>query len=127
MLLLDENITGAAEEQLRCWSIHARVITEHFAPKGITDADLVPILHRLAQPTFFTHDWDFWTPILCHPRYCIVHLAVEDTEAADYIRRFLRHRQFNTAVKRLGRIIQVRATGLAVYASCQGNAESVEW
>lgn len=127
MLLLDENITSAAEEQLRRWRIPARAITEHFALKGTSDSDLVPILHRLAHPTFFTHDWDFWMPDLCHPRYCIVHLAVEDTEAADYIRRFLRHRQFNTAAKRLGKVIQVRSAGLAVIGSRHGQAESIEW
>jgi hypothetical protein len=88
---------------------------------------LVPILHRLAQPTFFTHDWDFWTADLCHPRYCIVHLAVEDTDAADYIRRFLRHRLFTTAAKRLGKVIQVRPTGLAFHGSRHGKAENVAW
>lgn len=127
MLLLDENITAAAEEQLRHWRIPARAITGHFTHKGAKDSDLVPILHRLAQPTFFTHDWDFWTPSLCHPRYCIVHLAVEDTEAADYIRRFLRHPQFSTSAKRLGKVIQVRPTGLVVIGSRHGQAESIEW
>ncbi len=127
MLLLDENITRLAEERLRRWRIPARVIGEHFALKGAADADLVPILHRLAHPTFFTHDWDFWRPDLCHPRYCIVHLAVENTEAADYIRRFLRHSQFSTSAKRLGKVIQVRPTGLAVLDSRQGKARSVDW
>ena len=127
MLLLDENITAAAEEQLRRWRIPVRVITEHFAHKGAKDSDLVPILHRLAYPTFFTHDWDFWTPDLCHPRYCIVHLAVEDTEAADYIRRFLRLPQFRTAAQRLGNVIQVRQTGLTVIGSQHGRARSIEW
>lgn len=58
--MLDENITVATEKQLRRNHISVRFITEHFAPEGTADADLVPILHRLKQPTFFTHDWDFW-------------------------------------------------------------------
>jgi len=127
VFILDENITRSAEEQLRRWRIPARAITEHFIHKGTADSDLVPILHRLAQPTFFTHDWDFWKPDFCHPRYCIVHLAVEDTEAADYIRRFLRHSQFSTRAKRLGKVIQVRPAGLNVYLWRHGEAESIEW
>jgi hypothetical protein len=83
LILLDENITAAAEEQLRRWRISVRVIAGHLTHKGAKDSDLLPILHRLAQPTFFTHDRDFWTSSLCHPRYCIVHLAVEDTEAVE--------------------------------------------
>jgi hypothetical protein len=81
----------------------------------------------LAQPTLFTHDWDFWTPRLCHPGNCIAHLAVEDKEAADYIRRFLRHPQFATAAKRLGKVIQVRQTGLALYTSLHGKAVNCDW
>jgi hypothetical protein len=127
VLLLDENITAAAERQLRRWRIPVRVITEHFAREGTADANLLPILHRLGQPTFFTHDGDFWMPRLCHPRYCIVHLAMEDIEAADYIRRFLRHPQFSTAAKRVGKVIQVRAAGMTVYVSHHSKPVHVEW
>jgi hypothetical protein len=81
----------------------------------------------LKQPTFFTHDVDFWKPELFHANYCIVHLAVKPRDAAFYIRRFLRHPQFATAAKRLGKVIQVRATGLAAYGSHHGKAESIEW
>jgi hypothetical protein len=127
VLLLDENITVPAAKQLRRWRIPVRSITDHCAARGTADADLVPILHRLAQPTFFTHDWDFWAPELCHPGYCIVHLAMEDTEAADYIRRFLGHPKFDTIAKRLGKVVQARQTGLFVYGSRHGKAETLDW
>lgn len=85
------------------------------------------ILHRLPRPTFFTHDADFWTPRLCHPAYCIVFLDVEDTEAADYIRRFLHHPDFETHAARMGKVIQARSTGLTFCDSRHGKAKHVAW
>lgn len=96
-------------------------------PKGASDADIIPILHRLKQPAFFTHDADFWDPKLSHSAYCIVHLAVKPRDAAFYIRRILRHPRFATSAKRLGKVIQIRPTGLTVYGSSHRKPEGIPW
>ena len=127
MLILDENIGAPERERLRAWRVHFRHVGETLADYGTDDADLIPILHRLARPTFFTHDRDFWTPRLCHPAYCLVFLDVEDTEAADYIRRFLRHSDFDTHAKRLGKVVRAHPDGLAFYDSRHGKTKQVPW
>jgi hypothetical protein len=127
MIVLDENIRGSHADFLRAQGIANRKIGADLTPKGTSDSDIIPILHRLKQPTFFTHDIDFWNPELSHASYCVVHLAVKPRDAAFYIRRFLRHPQFSTSAKRLGKVIQIRPTGLVVIGSRHGQAESIEW
>jgi hypothetical protein len=127
MIVLDENIRGSHADLLRTQGIANRKIGADLTPKGTSDSDIIPILHRLKQPTFFTHDLDFWNPELLHASYCIVHLYVKPRDAAFYIRRFLRLPQFSTAAKRLGKVIQVRPAGLAVYRSCHGKPETSDW
>jgi hypothetical protein len=53
--------------------------------------EIIPLLHTLKRPTFFTRDHDYYKPYLRHPGYCLALLDVEFDEAAEYIRRFLRH------------------------------------
>ena len=127
MFVLDEKISAAECERLRAWRLRFRHVGETLAEYGTDDADLIPILHRLPRPTFFTHDADFWTPRLCHPAYCVVFLDVEDTEAADYIRRFLRHPDFVTHAARMGKVIQARSTGLTFFDSQHGKPKQVAW
>jgi hypothetical protein len=127
MIVLDENIRESHVDFLRKTGIASRKIGADLASKGTSDSDIVPLLHRLKQPTFFTHDLDFWNPELCHASYCIVHLAVKPRDAAFYIRRFLHLPQFATVARRLGKVIQVRPTGLAIHGSLHGKAVNIEW
>jgi hypothetical protein len=81
--------------------------------------EIIPLLHRLRQPTFFTRDHGFYHPALLHAGYCLVYLEVGADEAAEYIRRLLRHRVFRTRSQRMGRIVRVRPSGMGyrqVYA-----------
>lgn len=59
MILLDENIRDDQAIRLRRWHIPARFLVEDFARLGIKDPEIIPILHRLKDATFFTHDRDF--------------------------------------------------------------------
>jgi hypothetical protein len=72
-------------------------------------------LQRTRRPTFFTRDNDFFKPQLCHARYGLVYLDVEKYEAAIFIRRFLKHREFKTQAMRLGNVIRVSQAGLACW------------
>jgi len=36
--------------------------------QGMQDEEIMPFLHRLRRPTFFTRDLDFYAPSLCYSR-----------------------------------------------------------
>jgi hypothetical protein len=91
------------------------------------DANIIPLLRNRKRATFFTRDRDFWDARLSNSNYCIVWLDIPAMQAADYIRRFLRHPLFRTAAMRMGKVIQVRPTGFAVLGPSTGKAESVRW
>jgi hypothetical protein len=125
--ILDVNIVASQREQLEAWRFRVRQIGRELGHRFDPDASIIPLLRNQKRATFFTRDRDFWDSRLSDPDYCIVWLDVPAMQAAFYIRRFLRLPQFATAAKRLGKVIQVRPTGLAVYGSRHGKAEVVEW
>ena len=96
MLVLDENLPAAQRLLLRRWRIHFRVVGLDLAAWGTDDENLIPALHRLPQPTFFSLDRDFCRPDWAHASYGLVWLDVADDRAAEFIRRFLRHPAFDT-------------------------------
>ena len=75
MNILDEDIDAAQCRQLRRWTIHFQRIGIHVGRFGMKDRnELVPLLHRLSRPTFFSRDHGFYDPQLRHPAYGIVFL-----------------------------------------------------
>ena len=107
MNLLDENIIASQRELLRSWRVSVRQIGHDFEPKGLQDAQIISLLHRHRRTTFFTRDLGFYDSSLCHPRYCLVCLAVSKSEVAVFVRRLLREDEFKTQSKRLGSVIYV--------------------
>ena len=67
MNILDENIMESQRQLLRRWRIAVRQIGEDVARKGIKDDEILPLLHQLTRPTFFTRDLDFYARELRHP------------------------------------------------------------
>ena len=86
-----------------------------FEHKGIQDEEITSSLHRLRRPTFFTRDLGFYAHSLCHMRYCLVCMAVEKYEVASFVRRFLRHPEFDTQAKRMGAVTLVSHTGILMW------------
>jgi hypothetical protein len=87
--VLDENIVAAQRELLQSWKIHFRRIGGEVGRVGMKDrSEIIPLLHTLRRPTFFTRDHDFYKADLCHPRYCLVFLDVAFDEAAEFIVSF---------------------------------------
>ncbi len=127
MIVLDENISAAEEAKLIGWGIRCRTIGVHLASKGTDDADLLPILLKLARPTFFSHDQDFRDQSRQHSRYCLVWLDTEEPEQARFIRAFLRHPEFHTHAKRLGKVVRVHPDGLTCYDSHHGRPKRIAW
>jgi hypothetical protein len=113
--LLDENVLESQRQLLRSWRIAVRQIGHDLGRKGMADENLIPFLLRLSRPTLFTRDLGFYGHSHCHARYCLVCLAIGQHEVAHFVRRLLRHREFDTQAKRLGAVIRVMDTGLAVF------------
>ncbi|MBI3949051.1 MAG: hypothetical protein HY314_01145 [Acidobacteria bacterium] len=112
MNILDENIDFYQIQRLKAWKIHFRQIGVEVGRSGMRDRnEIIPRLHTLRRPTFFTRDHDFYHPTLRHAGYCLVYLDVEFDEAADFIRRFLRHKAFRTQAQRMGKVIRLRHMG----------------
>ncbi len=95
--------------------------------KGIQDEEIIPLLHQSNRATFFTRDGDFYHRRLCHLRYCLVYLDVGRYEAAIFIRRLLRHRNFDTKAKRMGGVIRVFHGGLVVWCLHAEKECRFEW
>jgi hypothetical protein len=72
MNVLDENIVREQRERLQSWKIHFRLIAGDLGRRGMKDRnEIIPLLHRLRLPTFFTRDQDFYQPDLRHDGYCL--------------------------------------------------------
>jgi hypothetical protein len=128
MNVLDENIVVSQRRLLTSWKIHFRRIGGEVGRLGMDDREeIIPLLHHLRRPTFFTRDQDFYHPWLRHPEYCLVFLEVSPEEAAHYIRHFLRHPSFRTQAQRMGNIVRVHEDGISAWQIGASRAEFLVW
>jgi hypothetical protein len=112
--ILDENILASQRQFLRSSRVPIRQIGYDVGRKGMKDDEIIPLLHSLRRPTFFTRDLGFYERNLCHPQYCLVCMAVGQYEAAAFARRLLRHPELDTQARRMGTVIRVSRGGLRV-------------
>ncbi|MEB2334114.1 MAG: hypothetical protein OZ914_07355 [Anaerolineaceae bacterium] len=115
MNILDENISKSQRQLLESWRISIKQVGVNAGRSGMKDNEIISFLQGLRRPTFFTRDDDFFKPTLCHARYSLIYLDVEKSEAAIFIRRLLKHPEFNTQAKRMGNVIRVAHAGLACW------------
>lgn len=128
MNVVDENIIAPERERLRAWRVHFRRIGGDIGHLGMKDREeIVPLLHTLRQPTFFTRDHGFYRPALLHRGYCLVYLDVEVDETATYIRRFLRHTEFRTQSQRMGKVVRVRHSSVSYWQVNQRGERTFGW
>lgn len=127
MIIIDENFPESQRLILHGWRIAVRQIGQEVGRDGMQDEEIIPLLHQLSRPTFFTLDADFFHPTLCHARYCLVFLDVDQYEAATFIRRTLRHESFNTAAKRMGHVLRVAQPGITFWRIHQANKTQLTW
>lgn len=128
MNILDEDIDLSQRQRLSDWKIHFRQIGVEIGHSGMKDrADIIPLLHRLKRPTFFTLDHGFYHPTLRHQGYCLVFLDVWEDEAATYIRRFLRYAAFRTQAQRMGKIVRVHHSGTNYWQVNENKACAFRW
>ena len=128
MNILDENIIVSQRLLLDSWRIHYRRIGGEVGWLGMKDRnEIIPLLHTLRRPTFFTRDRDFYQADLRHPAYCLVFLEVSPVEAAPFIRRFLRHKLFRTQAQRSGKVVCVDRGGVTYWQVGIEGKQQVEW
>jgi hypothetical protein len=125
--ILDENIPIDQCGFLRRWRIPVRHLGHDLSQSGIQDDEIIPLLCQWRRPTFFTCDGDFYDWKLCHARYCLVYLAVEKGGVAIFVRRLLRHPEFNTEAKRVGAVIRAAHYGLSYWRLRVNHESRVKW
>ena len=128
MNILDENILFRQRDRLKSWKVHFKQIGMEIGRSGMKDRnDIIPLLHTLRSPTFFSCDHGFYRAQLRHAGYCLVWLDVLDDEAAEYIRRLLRHPGFRTQAQRLGQVVRVRHSGVSSWPLHERKEQIVRW
>jgi len=128
MNILDENIIVSQRRQLQSMGIHFKHIGTDIGQRGMKDRnEIIPLLHTLHRPTFFTHDSDFYDPTLRHKKYALVCLQVKYSEAGDYIRRVLRHPALRTEAQRMGKVIWVQPGGLSYWQVGKEIEQVIMW
>lgn len=127
MIVLDENILESQRLLLHSWRVRARQIGVDLAHKGIKDPQILPLLHEIKLPTFFTRDLGFYGRDLCHAGFCLVALAVHRQEAAQFIRRVLRHEDFRTRARRMGKVLRVSTAAVYYWELNAEQEKRIDW
>ena len=127
MIILDENFPESQRQLLRGWRIPIRQIGYEVGRSGMQDEEIIPFLLQRRRVTFFTLDQGFHKRRLRHARYCLVYLDVEQYEAAAFVRRVLRHWQFDSDAKRTATVIRVSHGGLVIWRLHAQKELHFEW
>jgi len=127
VIVLDENIVDGQRLLLEGWNVTARQVGLDVGRKGLQDEEIVVLLRRLRQPTFFTRDLGFYTPELRHQHYAIVVAALGQYELAAFVRRFLHHSEFDTHANRAGKIMRIASSGIAWWQLRRQQEAFVAW
>src|SRR5438046_117052 len=127
MNILDENIIASQRQRLQSWRIPVRQIGVDIARKGLQDEEILPFLHHLRRPTFFTRDRGFYRREVCHRQYGIVCLEVAPEEVAIFVRRVLRPPSLHTQAQRLGAVVRASHRGLWVWRLHVQEEEIILW
>ncbi len=114
MNILDEQVPEEQRRLLRSWRVPVRKIGYDIGRQGIKDPEIIPFLLTLRRPTFFSLDFDFYNRRFCHAGYCLICMEVRQSQTATFVRRFLRHSAFDTAAKRMGKVIRLSSVQLVV-------------
>jgi len=123
--VLDEQVGNQHYRVLQRWISIAK-IGDGFGWKSMQDDEVRRELHGSGK-TFHTQDKGYYYPKHRHRTYCLVHYDVEDDELVTYIRRFLRHPQFNTHARRMGKVVRVTGQYIEVWSLNSDNREIIEW
>ncbi len=127
MNILDENIDDKQRLVLRARGIIIHQIGVDVGHKGMDDEQIIPFLHSLRDTSFFSRDEDFGLRQLCHPRYCLVCLLVDEKDVAKFVLRVLRHPELNTKAKRMDSVLRVSYEGMGIWRRHAERAHYIHW
>jgi hypothetical protein len=126
MNLLDENIDAGQREILRARRVRVRQIGDDIGRKGMSDDDILSLLHELRRPTFFTRDLGFYERENLHAGYGIICLAIGKYEVATFVRRLLTYPLWQTQSYRVGKIAMLSHVGMR-FLQVRGGEQAVKW
>jgi hypothetical protein len=89
--------------------------------------DVIPLLQSLRHAVLFTCDLGLFKRELCHSRYAIVCLQIPDSEVATYVKRFLRHYEFDTNAKRMGKVVRLSPKKIQCWSVKKETESEVPW
>ncbi len=127
MIILDENIIDSQRQLLISWGFAVKQIGYEIEPKGMSDREILSLLHKLKRTTFVTRDSDFFEQTFCHHAYCLLYMPVLREEVAFFTRRFMKHSHFNSQKKRLGIIAQVSHSGISYWTEKSKELNKLKW
>jgi hypothetical protein len=127
MIVLDENIDTKERQKLVRKRLRTRKIGDDLGRTGMTDHEVIPLLHRLRAVTYFTRDIDYFRPRLCHPNYCLVWVNMKVSLTAQTILDFLKHPMFRTWRQRRGMVVRAHPDGLRVWRWKQQSPKDIAW
>ncbi|MFQ5641942.1 MAG: hypothetical protein ACE5IR_28540 [bacterium] len=127
MIVIDEHFPESQRQLLKGWRVRFRQIGYEIGRRGLKDPEIIPLLLQQRRLTFFTLDSDFDKLKYCHSHYGLVFLNVDEYEAATFIRRFLKQKEFNTLAKRLGKVIRVTRPYISVRERHFEHGVRFEW
>jgi hypothetical protein len=125
--ILDENIPIIERKELQERRVPVRQIGFGLGRSGMKDEEIIPFLHRCNRPTFFTRDLSFYKRRLCHNRYCLVYLDITEDKVAFYVRRFLRHPEWNSRAKRMGKVVRILPEKINFWRIKSNQEQSMSW
>jgi hypothetical protein len=127
MIVLDENVVDSQRQVLRRKHLRVHQIGYELGRKGMSDPDIIRLLHTLRHPTMFTNDLRLYRQGLCHERYCLVVLDVERKHVAEYVLKILRHPQLSTHRQRMGHVLLGTPQGVHFWTMHQKKQGLLRW
>jgi len=121
MIVLDEQLLGRdLETEIDKWYRGSVRFIIDLRPNTVIKDDAIPkLLQQERYPTFVTiNERDFWRKVQPHNRYCIVCFTLPDSriqEISYSLRELLRHQDFNTRTKRMGKVIRITEQAVTYY------------
>lgn len=125
--IFDENIPASAVQLIQQRVASVAQVGDTWGESGWLDVEqILPHLHR-SRATFHTLDAGLFKRWYSHRDYCLVYYDVLEAELARWVLKFLRHRQFNTHAKRLGKVVKVSPSKLVYWEFHEPRIKEIPW
>ena len=131
MIVLDEQLLGRGIEiSIAAWYPGSVSFITDLRPDTVIKDEAIPtILAQASEPTFVTiNAIDFWQKVALSKRFCLICVAVPDSQTAlvsELVRRLLRRREFRARSSRLGKAFHLTPTGASWYSETNSTIQEL--